>query len=85
MNQIFAAIIQSTQLPVSTELVLSTLTPLAPGYKPPSGRMDLVITDSDFNTVLADVTVTHPNPSDNQTITPSMLQRGHFSTNRENT
>ena len=47
--------------------------------------MDLVVTDSDFSTILADVTITHPNPSINQPVTHSMLQPGHFSSHRENT
>ena len=84
INQVVASIVRSAQLPVSTELVLSTLTPPAPGYQPPPGRMDLVITNSNFQTILADVTITHPNPPDNQAISFSMLQPGHFSANREN-
>ena len=55
-----AAIVRSTQLPVSTELIPTNLTPPTPGYQPLQGRMDLVVTDSDFTTILADVTVTHP-------------------------
>ena len=58
---------------MSTELVLS------PRYQPPPGQMDLVITNSDFQTILADATVTHPNPSDNQAISSLMLLPGHFS------
>ena len=46
--------------------------------------MDLIVTDSDCSTILADVTITHPNPSENQAITPSMLEPGHFSVHREN-
>ena len=46
--------------------------------------MDLVVTDSDFSTLLADVTITHPNPSANQAITPAMMRRGHFAQHREN-
>ena len=46
--------------------------------------MDLVVTDSDFSTLLADVTITHPNPSANQAITPAMMRRGHFAHHREN-
>ena len=42
------------------------------------GRMDLVITDSDLNAILADVTIAHPNPSENQIITSTMLQPEHF-------
>ena len=47
--------------------------------------MDLVITDGDFSTILADVTITHPNPSLNQQISRPMLQQGYFATHRENT
>ena len=85
INQVMASIIRSSQLPVSTEIVWATLTSPPPGYQPPQGRMDLVVTDSDFSTILADVTITHPNPSDNQPILQSMLQPVNFSTNRENT
>ena len=84
INQCVAAIIRSTHLPVSSEIVISNLTPPAPGYLPPAGRMDLVVTDSDFSTILADVTITHPNPSLNQQLTLPMMQPGYFSTNREN-
>ena len=52
---------------------------------PPIGRMDLVVTDSDFSTLLADFTITHPNPSANQAVTPAMMRRGHFAEHRENT
>ena len=78
-----AAIIRSAHLPVKSELVLSNLIPPAAGYQPPAGRMDRVVTDSDLNTMLADVTITHPNPSHNQQISSSMLQPGHFATSRE--
>ena len=47
--------------------------------------MDLMVTDSDFVTLLADVTITHPNPSLNQTITTTMLCPEHFASHRENT
>ena len=83
-NQVMAAIVRSTQLPVSTEYVLSNLTPPMPGYQPPQGRTDLVITDSDFSTILPDIAVTHPNPSENQAIHAFMLQPGHFAVSREN-
>ena len=45
--------------------------------------MDLIITSGNFNTILADVTVTHPNPSSNQSVSPAMQNSGHFSTHRE--
>ena len=47
--------------------------------------MDLIVTNSDLSTTLADVTITHPNPSDNQVISPAMLVSNYFSNNRENT
>ena len=87
-QQLMASISRSGHLPISSEMVLATLTPPVPGYQPPMGRMDFVINDSDFSTItyiiLADVTITHPNPSDNQVVTSTMLQPGYFSANREN-
>ena len=47
--------------------------------------MDLVVTNSDFNTLLADVTITHPSPSQNQSISPAMLAQGYFAAHREST
>ena len=85
LKQCMAAIIRSAYLPVSHEVTIASLAPPRPGFSPPQGRMDLVVTDSDFSTLLADVTITHPNPSINQPVTQSMLQRGHFSSHRENT
>ena len=40
--------------------------------------MDLRVTYNNFDTLLADVTVTHPSPSLNPNITPAMLLNGHF-------
>ena len=47
--------------------------------------MDQIVTDSDFTTILADMTITHPNPSLNQSVTASMLQPGYFFSNTEKT
>ena len=85
INQCVSAIVRSANLPVSNEILLSELTHPSPGYLPPTGRMDLVVTDSDFTTLLADVSITHPNPSANQSITRPMLQQGYFATHREHT
>ena len=41
------------------------------------GRMDILATSSDFEPILADVTITHPSPS-NQPITPAMITPLHF-------
>ena len=68
---------------VSNDIILSDFTPLTPVYSPPQGRMDLIVTDSYFTTILADVTITNPNPSMNQSVTASMLQPGYFSKYRE--
>ena len=47
--------------------------------------MDLMVTDSNFVTTLADVTITHPNPSTNQSISAAMLSPGYFAAHREKT
>ena len=84
LNQCMASIIRSAHLPVSHEIPIASLAPPRPGFLPPIGRMDLVVTDSDFSTLLADVTITHPNPSTNQAITPAMMRAGYFAQHREN-
>ena len=58
LNQYMASIIQSAHLPVSYEIPIASLAPPRPGFLPPIGRMDLVVTNSDFSTLLADVTIT---------------------------
>ena len=45
--------------------------------------MDLMLTDSDFFTTLADVAITHPNPSNNQAISAAMNSPGYFAAHRE--
>ena len=42
ISQILSAIIRSTQIPVSREVLLSILTPPPATFSPPPGRMDLV-------------------------------------------
>ena len=78
-----ASIIRSAKLPVTIETLISQIAPPNPGFNPPSGRMDLMVTDSDFITTLADVTVTHPNPSSNQTVSPAMSSPGYFAAHSE--
>ena len=41
------------------------------------------MTDRDFHIVLADVTITHPNPSPNQSVTQCMMAPGYFASHRE--
>ena len=48
-----------------------------------NGRMDLVVTNSNFSTTLADVPISHPSPFSNQTITPAMTNPGYFAQYRE--
>ena len=84
INQCIASIVRSARLPVTVETLISQIAPPAPGFNPP-GRMDLIVTDSNFVTMLADVTVTHPNPSINQSSSSVMLSPGHFAGHREQT
>ena len=44
--------------------------------------MDLIVTDSDFSTILADVTITHPNPLPTKT-SPSQCYNKDTSLNSE--
>ena len=53
-----ASIVRSARLPVTVEALVSQIAPPNHRFTPPAGRMDLVITDSDFVTNLADVTIT---------------------------
>ena len=83
ITQCVSAIVRSTQLPVSREILLSILTPPTATYSPPPGRMDLIITSGDFQTLLADVTITHPHPSSNQRISQNMMTNGYSAAHRE--
>ena len=83
INQCVASITRAARLPVTVETLVSQIAPPTQGFNPPTGRMDLIVTDSDFVTILADVTVTHPNPSNNQTISAAMLSPGYFAAHRE--
>ena len=85
INQCIASIVQSARLQVPVETLVPQIAPPAPGFNPPAGRMDLIVTDSNFVTMLADVTATHPNPSINQSISAAMLSPGHFAGHREQT
>ena len=78
-----ASIATSAKLPVTMETIIANIAPPRHGFNPPQGRMDLLVKYSDSNTLLADVTVTHPSPSLNQNITPAMLLNGHFAAHRE--
>ena len=66
--QCVTAIFKSLKLPITNEVPLAIIAPPTPGHPIPTGRMGLV-RNSDFTTTLADVTITHPFPSSNQTIT----------------
>ena len=55
------------------------------GLPPPIRRIDLVVTNSDFSILLADITITHPNPSSNQSVTQAMLRQGYFAQHRKRT
>ena len=57
------------------------LTPPAPGYQPPLGRMDLVITNGDFSTIIADVTLPHPNLTDNDATGAFISKSGEIEEN----
>ena len=46
------------------------------------GRMDILATSSDSQPILADVTITHPSPS-NQPITPTVLNPLYFAKSAE--
>ena len=48
-------------LRVSTEVFMADLTPPSPGYQRLGGRMNLVGTNSDFSTTLANKKITHLN------------------------
>ena len=55
-------IIRSTGLIVQQEVPLQNIGPLRSVDTRGDGRVDIVITSSDFQTTLADVTITHPSP-----------------------
>ena len=79
-----ASFVKSAKLLVSQETIIAGIAPLRQRFNPSQGRMDLMVTDSDFKTLLADDTVAHPSLSLNQNITPAMLLYGHFSAHSEN-
>jgi hypothetical protein len=63
MVHTIASILRSVQLAVQHEVPFEDLGPLSALNGSGSGRMDLVVTSSDLQTLLADVTITHPSPS----------------------
>ena len=65
------------------EVPLADISPPIQGQPVPTGRMDLTVRDSDFSSILADVTITHPFPSSNQSISAGMTLPGHFAQYRE--
>ena len=79
---LIASICRSVQLTVQHEVPLQNLGPLSSLDSNGSGRMDLVVTSSDSSSFLADVTITHPSPS-NQPITEQMLQPLYFAKQAE--
>jgi hypothetical protein len=69
------------QLIVQHEVPFNDLGPLSTLHGSGSGRMDLVVSSSDLQTLLADVTITHPAPSG--TISESMISPLYFAKYQE--
>ena len=84
MVHLIASIIRSVQLTVQHEVALSNLGPLRSLDRDGNGRMDLVVTYSDSQTLLADVTITHPNPSTSTSLTEPMQIPLYFAKLQEN-
>ena len=74
---------QGSQTPSHSRNLSLPNCPTNTSIQPTSSRMDLIVTDSDFVPILADVTVTRPNPSNNQTISVAMLSPGYFAAHRK--
>ena len=72
MVHLVASIVRSVQLTVQHEIPLSNLGPLRSLDRDGNGRMDLVVINSDSQTLLADLTITHPAPSNTTSINQSM-------------
>ena len=70
--------LKSTNLAVQKEVPLINLGPLASCSNNANGRMDLSVTSCDFPSFLADVTVTHPAPSDILHLNESTFAPQHF-------
>lgn len=83
MVHLTASIIRSVQLTVQHEVPLSNLGPLRSLDRDNNGRMDLVVTYSDSQTLLADVTITHPAPSISTSITQAMQLPLYFAKHQE--
>ena len=84
MVHLIASIMKSTEYTVQHEVPLINLGPLRSLDREGSGIMDLVVTSSDSQTLLADVTITHPIPANPTSITESMLVPFHFAKLQEN-
>jgi hypothetical protein len=79
---LIASLCRSVQLTTQHEVPLQTLGPLSSLDPSGNGRMDLVVTSCDSPSFLADVTITHPSPS-NQPISQQMLQPLYFAKSAE--
>ena len=77
MVHLIASIMKS-EYTVQHEVSLLNLGPLRSLNREGSGVMDLVVTSSDSQTLLADVTITHPIPTNPTSITEPMLLPLHF-------
>ena len=84
MVHLIASIMKSTEYTVQHEVSLLNLGPLRSLNREGSGVMDLVVTSSDSQTLLADVTITHPIPTNPTSITEPMLLPLHFARLQEN-
>ena len=80
IKQYVFSIVRPVGLPVSNVILLSDLIPPALGYALPQGRLNLIVPDCDFSTILADVTITRSNP---QSISPSNHQCYKLGISRE--
>ena len=78
--------LKSTEYTVQHDISLLNLGPLKLRSlnREGSGVMDLVVTSSDSQTLLADVTITHPIPTNPTSITEPMLLPLHFARLQEN-
>ena len=81
---LLASIMRSVQLTVQHEVPLANLGPLQALDREGNGRMDLVVTPCDSQPFLADVTITHPAPSQPSTTNQTMYQPLYFAKHHEN-
>jgi hypothetical protein len=75
--------LRSIHLTVQHEVPLINLGPIMSLDASGNGRMDLVITSSDSQSLLADVTVTHPAPADLSSTDQRLLQPLYFARHAE--